>query len=133
MAAKNTSLEGQKVIDLDVAYAWLHYSEESRLSSCSKSLVEELHTAVKDKAYDQARRLIDSLKSLGCEVTDERELAEVLLECGWAAYKMGDLVEASLLLNKAAIRFALRSHEQAVALWMLGRVCWQMPPRHSEA
>lgn len=93
-----------------------------------------------DKVYDQARkhhyatarRFMDQLRFLSDRSPHHTEKPQVWLECGLAAHQMNLTEEAVELLRHASAMYGQRSHEQAVAFWMLGAVVWQMEDRRHE-
>jgi tetratricopeptide (TPR) repeat protein len=106
-------------------YTWLDYFEASHLSSEARFLSERLIRELGDNQWLDARLSIHDLQSLGESSLDPRETAEALVECGLAAYRMGEIDETLGLLRKAIDILNPESLQQAAAHWMLGTIQWQ--------
>lgn len=69
---------------------------------------------------------LERLCSMSNKISDDLEAGELLVECGWAAYKMQNRIRAALLLEEANRRYNSRTHQIAVVYSMLGCVYWEV-------
>lgn len=109
--------------------------DQSSLRESTKILVGRMRSAVTRRLSGEAWNHIGRLKKLGNSINGVRddlggndflyEQAEINLECAIVAYEMGDIQEASALLDMASGSFNNRSIYKAVACWMLGCIQWQ--------
>jgi len=119
-------------VTLREAYSWLNEFDGSFLSTGSHYWVRKMKSFIaagdNAKAWHAQNRLRNSVEG----ITDEREVAEILVECGKAAHDMGHYLEAATLLEKSIVRYKWRHHQVAIVRWMLGHVYWGIRDRRCD-
>ncbi len=134
----------QKVnIDNWITYVreeWLlAVGKETSLVHSSEIIVKKMQDAIQEGDSSKVWYLIERLKKIcdlqrrGDENNRRVERAETLLECGIAAYKVGDLDEAILLLDESAGGYTSDAHFRAVAIWIRSCIQWLLPSRIENA
>jgi len=126
--------ENRKNVDdwIDYVYVeWLGKWEKARIRPSILELIHKLRSAADNsQKLDDGWRLIEELEKEQSLLHDEtkthwKEPAQILLECGLAADKMGDSHEAISFLIKA-IGIHTDPHDQAVTRWLLGCLYWHL-------
>jgi SOS-response transcriptional repressor LexA len=129
---------------LKTAYkGWLHKcGNTSHLREPMQQVVEQMHEAVDRSDFVSAAHYLDRIRDLserfsipqtGSLKLHTYETAESRMECGLAAYHMGDKVEAMKLFLEAASKYTGNDHCKAVITWMLGCIQWQLSTRINDA
>jgi hypothetical protein len=138
-------MDDKKVLQwLAVTYnSWLFGCDYiSNLRKPIKEIVLQMHSAVADRNFAEAQQYMERLQSLSTRFSQNQagpsreysyELAETLVECGFAAYRMGEKLTALRLLDDGAKKYTGRDHCRATVLWMLGSVQWEFPNRLDDA
>jgi tetratricopeptide (TPR) repeat protein len=125
---------------LGQARAWLNTFSEFRIHPQIQSLLRELEDALQTEDYISAWRFVRRLRDLTDNIPDgtfvevpERSFARI--ECGLAAYRMGNFEEAITLFETAIQLYGPKyaRHYEATAKWMLGCVQWQTPNQEDNA
>lgn len=136
----------------NLAKIWLNIAYYEWLENCqfkhrdlrdpTKDIVKQMHDAVNQKNYAVAEQCMERLQSLNDRFSLNQtrsskkhsyEVPETLLECGRAAYAMGEKLAAMQLFGDTAKKYIGNDHCRAVTLWMLGCVQWQFPTRIDDA
>lgn len=121
---------------IDALIEQLSHSGGSHLAPSASDLVLCLCDGVSSEdvsGKQQAWQAIRSLESIGKKLPDHMEAAEALVECGYAAYQLGNSEEAVRLLQTAIKKYHVARHQIAMTEWMLGCVMWSMPRTRDEA
>ncbi|MBI5297989.1 MAG: hypothetical protein HY869_21135 [Chloroflexi bacterium] len=120
--------------------SWFEYARSvwltktgSRLQfrSSVEQLINKLQKLSADhKRFGEAWHYVEEIEQLQSRIRRDdrlypREFPNMLLECGVAAYKMGNSREAVRLLS-GSIGYCTDDHDKAVARWMLGCVYWNL-------
>lgn len=113
-----------KMITLEDVYPWLNRYDNSHIRPSSEYLINRLKTALAAGQTDKVRNYLQQLKNLARMLQDEKEVNEVLIECGRSAFRLGDLSDAENILEDAFSRIWSDLHRRAVVQWMLGCVQW---------
>lgn len=110
-------------IPFEKAHELLHQpNDTSRLGLACSELVAQLQQALQNKELSRAWKILQQLENFSCRAIDDREVAEVMLECGAAAFHLGNYEKAIPMLKKSVDLYRSDLHRQAVAQWMLGCV-----------
>jgi len=126
--------QSTKIIDAWIEYVyseWLYRWEYAPLRPSVSRLIYKMRNAVNNpKTFNDAWKLVDEIERLHNLVQDNtrtysKESPQLLLECGIAAYKMGNSREAIRFLNGALSSY-VDAHENAVARWLLGCIYWHL-------
>lgn len=130
-----TNMSNKKNIDSWFEYArsvWLTKTGGRRKFRASvEQLITKLQTLSGDhKRLGEAWHYVEEIEQLQSRIRrDEnlypREFPNMLLECGMAAYEMGNSREAVRLLL-GSIGYCMDDHERAIVRWMLGCVYWHL-------
>lgn len=119
---------------------WLFATDKkSSLLESSQIIVNKMKDAILDDDAEKVWYLIERLKKIsnlqrrGNENNRKVERAETLLECGIAAYKVGDLTGAILLLNESAGGYTSDAHFRATVIWIRSCIQWMLPARIEDA
>jgi hypothetical protein len=138
-------MDDQKAVQwLEVAYnRWLFGCDyNSNLRKPTKDIVLQMHLAVGNGSPAKAEQYMERLQSLSTRFSQNQagnsreysyELAETLVECGCAAYRMGEKLTSLHLFDDAAKKFTSKDHCRATVLWMLGSVQWQFQTKLDDA
>lgn len=129
---------------LNAAYtSWLFGCDyDSNLRKPTKEIVSQMHFAIANSSFAEAGQYMERLQSLSNRFSQNQagssreysyELAETLVECSYAAYRMGEKLTALQLFDDAAKKYTGKDHCRAATLWMLGSVQWQFPTRLDDA
>lgn len=106
---------------------WLDRPNEGELPRFHSSvdpLINKLRRLVAEKDFVAAWHSIEQIERLYEHVPHEGKIApRMLLECGIAAFRMGNAREAIPFLKGAATSYA-QDHDKAMARWLLGCVHW---------
>ncbi len=118
----------RRILDAWVNYVcdeWLDKRGKPRFHSSVGPLIERLRQDVSDRRhYDDAWHCIEQIKQLYDRIPRDNQISSrMLLECGVAAYKMGNAREAIPFLNGACTSYN-EDHDRAVARWLLGCIYW---------
>lgn len=114
-------------------YTWLDMFEPSHLSRAAQQLNATIVEKLESNRFQDVYKLVQDMQTLGRNSMDHVEEAEILVECGLAVYRMGNLNEAVALLQKALGKFEPDSHHEAVTRWLLGIILWESPEKNSQA
>lgn len=101
---------------------WLNRFEGSSLTESSRQLVDRVQGRIQRRIYPEVYPLLNDLQEINMWSTEIYERAEAFLECGLAAYQMGNMALAVALLKKAVVDLSPgigNNHKQAVARCML--------------
>lgn len=129
---------------LYAAYSgWLFGCEYiSNLRQPTREIVSQMKFAVGGENFSEAEQFMERLQNLSTRFSQNQtgslrdysyEQAETLVECGYAAYRMGQKLNALKLFDEAAKKYIGNDHCRGAALWMLGSVQWQYPARMDDA
>ena len=69
---------------------------------------------------------LDLLYSMSNKITNDLEAGEILVECGWALYKLQNRERAVKLFQEANQRYNSYNHQIAVVYWMIGFIYWEL-------
>jgi tetratricopeptide (TPR) repeat protein len=119
--------------EMDKAYQWLMAYGETSLSAATQMMIDQLNAHIKNQRHREAWMLIDRTKGIVEKSSAEQEMATVIVECGKAAYALGNLDVAISLLETAALRYTTFWHNYAAVKWMLGAALWNLPGRQDDA
>jgi SOS-response transcriptional repressor LexA len=122
-----TSTTAPIPITLEEAYSWLYEFDESFLRPAASQLYTRMQTAVNNSDMNVGWLRLNELKNFLTTANDDREIIEILIHCGWAAFQMNNNAEAIQLLREAFSRAATDRHRKAIAGWMLGYILWLRP------
>lgn len=106
------------------AYTWLYLFEPWTLSASIHHLVGQLADRVNKQDRTRSCDLIGELEQQAKQAKNPVERAEIFVECGKAAFYLGNPVDASKYLSQALHGFLPRTHQSLVTRWMLGAVLW---------
>lgn len=122
---------------------WLFTCEyTSNLRKPTKEIVSQMKSAVDTGRFSEAEQFMERLQSLSNRFSQNQagssrdysyELAETLVECGYAAYHMGEKLKALQLFDDACKKYMGHEHCRGAALWMLGSLQWQFPTKMDDA
>jgi hypothetical protein len=121
------------MIIFEDVYPWLNIYETSHISPSSASLISQVSKALGEHNAIEARGLLQQLYDLAYKLRDEKEVAELLVECAHSSYILGDLADAEKILEEAVSRTWSDLHQRAVIQWMLGCVQWNSLPDRQKA
>jgi SOS-response transcriptional repressor LexA len=116
-------------LDLWVTYVigeWLDRRGPPQLHSSVEPLIKKLRQSAADPRHkDDAWHYIEQIGKLYDHVTREnfKVSARMILECGVAAYHMGNAHEAISFLTQSSSSFT-DDHDKGVCCWLLGCVYW---------
>lgn len=115
-----------------VRSVWLaRTGDRLKFRSSVEQLINKVQKLSSDhKRFGEAWHYVEEIEQLQSHIRrDERlyprEFPNMLLECGFAAYKMGNAREAVRLLS-GAIGYCTDDHDKAIARWLLGCVYWHL-------
>jgi SOS-response transcriptional repressor LexA len=111
--------------DIETARKKLNDSGGSYLSNPNYTYVLKMREAV---SQDPANAWVplDLLYTMSNKITDDLEAGEILVECGWALYKLQNRERAVKIFQEANRRYNSYNHQIAVVYWMIGLVYWEM-------
>ena len=112
------------MITFEDVHAWLNKYDKSHISDSSNSLIDQVLKAMKEGRKEEARGLLQQLVELACNLRDDKEVNEILIECGHIFFMLDDLTEAERILLSSVSRAWSDPHRRGVAQWMLGCVQW---------
>jgi len=126
---------------IDLAYEeWLHGCENcSHLREPIRQLVQKLDESLDKDDFTTAEHYIDRLVNLSGKFqvndtgTHQFEMAETLLECALAAYRMNDTFAATRYLQDAIAKYTGNVHCRAVTQWILGCLQGRSPTLVTDA
>lgn len=129
---------------IDVAYQrWLFNCEyTSNLRKPTTDIVLQMRSAVDHERIAEAEQYMERLQSLSVRFSQNHsgssrdyayEQAETLVECGYAAYRMGEKLKALRLFDEASKKYVGQEHCRGAVLWMLGAVQWLYSARMDDA
>lgn len=110
----------------DVIKDWLDKRGEPLLHPSVQPLVKRLRSHSTDpEHYVEAWHCIEQIDKLYDQIHREnnKTSARMFLECGVAAYRMGDAHAAISFLTRSVSAFT-EDHDKGVACWLLGCVYW---------
>lgn len=116
-------------LDLWIGYLfeeWLDKRGQLQLHPSVEPLVKKLREYAPDpKHKDDAWHCIEQIEKLYDHVHREnfKGSARMILECGVAAYQMGNAHEAISFLTRSSSSFT-DDHDKGVSCWLLGCVYW---------
>jgi tetratricopeptide (TPR) repeat protein len=122
----------EKSLQIREPYLWLNKWEQTKIDGQARQLVDILRRKLNRKdptLYQIIARLLDIARG----DKDYLVEAEILVECGLAAYEMENYPQALNYLQGAVDLYHPRTHRQAVARWLLGVVQWQIEPERARA
>jgi SOS-response transcriptional repressor LexA len=105
---------------------WLERRGQTKLHPSVEPLVKKLREYAPDpKHKDDAWHYIEQIEKLYDHVHREnfKVSARMILECGVAAYQMGNAHEAISFLTRSSSSFT-DDHDKGVSCWLLGCVYW---------
>jgi tetratricopeptide (TPR) repeat protein len=114
---------------------WLNRFEASSLTESSRQLVEVIEERIRQRSYPEANVLLRDLREINKWSSASYERAEVFLECGFAAYRMGNSALAIGILREAVVEFAPgigNNHKQVIARCMLGALERSEPTQRNQ-
>jgi tetratricopeptide (TPR) repeat protein len=94
-------------------------------------MLQKIRETSKDPArFNEAWEYIEELihlqkRFLNDTSVHRKEAPQIFLDCGIAAYYMGNAHQAILYINAAIAKYA-DQHERAVAHWLLGCLYWSL-------
>lgn len=110
----------------DLVEEWLDKRGETLLHPSVQPLVNKLRQYAFDaNRFSDAWHCIEQIEKLYDHIHREnnKTSAHMFLECGVAAYRMGDAHQAISFLARAASAFT-DDHDKGVTFWLLGCVYW---------
>lgn len=120
--------------DLRTAHEeWLNHFENSSLSRALQAKHGQLRQALQAGDPARAWTIIASMHEICEQLHDPRQMAEMLLATGRAAFELGDYQRARMLLEESVAGYNGDRHPRAVARWMLGYVLWNISDQHENA
>lgn len=105
---------------------WLDKRSDTHLHPSVQPLINKLRNYVLDpNHFGEAWHTIKQIEQLYEHIRREnnKTSARMFLECGVAAYKMGDAHEAISFLTRTLSSFT-ENHDKGVTCWLLGCVYW---------
>ena len=114
--------------DVETARKALLDSGGSYLSNPNYAYVLKMREAVNQDPAN-AWVPLDLLYSMSNKIADDLEAGEILVECGWALYKLHNPERAVKLFQEANRRYNSYNHQIAVVYWMIGLVYWELGQR----
>ncbi len=121
------------MISFEDVQSWLNKYDTSHISAPAGSLIDQVRNSLREGRKDEARGLLQQLYDLACNLRDEKEVNEILIECGHISFILDDLAEAESILMDSVSRAWSDPHRRAVVQWMLGCVQWQSLPTRQQA
>lgn len=129
---------------LEAAYGnwFINCEYVTNLRKPTKEIVSQMKSAVDSRNFAEAEQFMERLQSLSNRFSQNQpgssreysyEQAETLVECGYAAYQMGEKLTALQLFDEAQKKYIGHEHCRGAVLWMLGAVQWQFPTRMDDA
>jgi SOS-response transcriptional repressor LexA len=125
----------KKNIDSWLEYAGINWLVDKNSKPRFRPSVEQLINKMKrlsadHKNFGEAWHYVEEIEQLQSRIRDDtrsypKEFPGMLLECGIAAYKMGNSRESVRLLT-GAIALYIEDHDRAIARWLLGCVYWHL-------
>jgi hypothetical protein len=107
------------------AYTWLNLFEAIELDSSIIQIRNKMVDDYKQNKYEEVTRQMAVIQRIAFSASDYLVYPQVLVDCALLAYQMDNQKEEAVRLLKQAMSvFNPRSHQQAVARWMLGIVEW---------
>lgn len=118
----------RKILDAWINYIyedWLDKRGAPRFHASVEPLIAKLRQYASDRRhFDDAWHCIEQIEQLYDHIPRDNQISSrMLLECGVAAYKMGNAREAIPFLNGAFTSYN-EDHDRAVARWLLGCMYW---------
>jgi tetratricopeptide (TPR) repeat protein len=111
--------------DIETARKKLNDSGGSYLGNPYYAYVLRMREAV-DQDPANAWIPLDLLYTMSNKITNDLEAGEILVECGWALYKLQNRERAVKLFQEANRRYNSYNHQIAVVYWMIGYVYWEL-------
>lgn len=105
---------------------WLDKRGETLLHPSVQPLIKKLrHHSLDSNHFGDAWHCIEQIEKLYDQIHKEnnKPSARMFLECGVAAYRMGDAHAAISFLTRSVSSFT-EDHDKGVACWLLGCVYW---------
>jgi hypothetical protein len=121
------------MISFEDVQGWLNKYNTSHISAPAGSLIDQVRKSLREGRKDETRGLLQQLYDLACNLRDEIEVNEILIECGHISFILDDLTEAESILMDSVSRAWSDPHRRAVIQWMLGCVQWQSLPNRQQA
>jgi uncharacterized protein YoaH (UPF0181 family) len=121
------------MITFEEAHSWLNKYDTGHISASSGSLIDQVRKALREGRADETRGLLQQLNDLACNLRDDKEVNEILIECGHIFFILDDLAEAESILDDSVYRAWSDPHKRAVIRWLLGCVQWQSMPTRQQA
>jgi len=124
----------KKNIDSWFEYAqlsWLYRRSKPHFRTSVKQLIDKMkELTANHRHYGEAWDYLEKIEQLQGRFRDDvtsypKESPSMLLECGIAAYEMGNSREAERLLA-GSIGLYTEDHDRAIARWLLGCVHWHL-------
>ena len=122
------------IIDPWVEYVrgeWLEKKETANLRRSTQNLLQKVQTMCKDHTqFNEAWQHVEELIQLQERFHNDgsvhnKEAPQIFLDCGIAAYHMGNARQAALYINAAIAKYT-DQHERSVAHWLLGCLNWSL-------
>jgi phage repressor protein C with HTH and peptisase S24 domain len=113
------------MITVEEAHTWLNKYDKSHIPASSNSLINQVIKALEEGHRDEAKKLSQRLCDLACHLQNEKEVTEILIECGFISYLLKDFADAEHILADGISRAWSDLHRRAACQWMLGSVQWQ--------
>lgn len=113
----------------EVRGKWLGMKDEAVLRRSTSNLLRQVNERCKDHTqFDAAWQHIDKLEQLLGRFHDDgnvhiKEVPQSYIDCGVAAYHMGNISRSIRFINVAIARYT-DQHEKAVSHWLLGCMYW---------
>jgi SOS-response transcriptional repressor LexA len=110
---------------------WLERKEKANLRRSTQNLLQKVQTMCKDHTqFNEAWQHVEELIQLQERFHNDgsvhnKEAPQIFLDCGIAAYHMGNARQAVLYINAAIAKYT-DQHERAVAHWLLGCLNWSL-------
>jgi len=111
--------------DIETARKKLNDSGGSYLSNPNYAYVLKMREAVVQDPTN-AWVPLDLLYTMSNKINDDLEAGEILVECGWALYRLQNRERAVMLFQEANRRYNSYNHQIAVVYWMIGFVYWEL-------
>jgi tetratricopeptide (TPR) repeat protein len=115
------------------SFWWLNRFARTRLSDLDHQFIESINESIRKKQFERAYQTITILKKLTEDCRDVFEIPEIFVETGFAAYRMGNPLQAIQDIKQALVRYPAGSHRREVLHWMLGAIQWEYKEQMVEA
>lgn len=114
-------------------YQWICEFEGSPLSNAAATVIDQIKSALRQRAYPRVYPLLNSLQEITHASADPAETAQGLAYVGLVYHQMGDLQTACRFIQQANSLYQPESHAQAMTQWMLALELSLLPNQQTQA